>query len=143
MTNRGLFREFYARFFMNARFVLRSAGVFSRYCTVCTRGHAHNSLFKSSALIGQCLNSWRVTFRTHITRSMHIARSILSSFPYYILLIIRLLFTIQFLDCGGNSCSYSYTIALSGLFELYTRGGHLNHEANQSGLKARLECTIK
>ena len=32
-TNRGGFREFYARFFMNARFVLRSARVFSRYCT--------------------------------------------------------------------------------------------------------------
>ena len=37
----------------------------------------------------------------------------------------------------------SYTIALSGLFELYTRGGHLNHEAKPSDLKAHLECTIK
>ena len=51
---------------------------------VCTRGHAHNWLFESSALIGQCLNSWHVTFRTHNTD--HIACSILSSFPYYILL---------------------------------------------------------
>ena len=32
--------------------------------------------------------------------------------------------------------SYSYTIALSGLFELYTRGGHLNHEAKPSGLRS-------
>ena len=38
---------------------------------------------------------------------------------------------------------YSYTIALSDLFELYMRGGHLNHEAKLSGIKARLECTIK
>ena len=29
--------------------------------------------------------------------------------------------------------SYSYTIALSGLFELYARGGCLNHEAKSSG----------
>ena len=41
---------------------------------------------------------------------------------------------------GGNSLppihiGYSYTIALSGLFELYTRGRHLNHEAKPSGLK--------
>ena len=35
--------------------------------------------------------------------------------------------------------SYSYTIALSGLFELYARGGCLNHEAKPSGLNARLE----
>ena len=76
-TNRGVFREFYARFFMNGRFVSRSARVFSRYCT---RGHAHNLLFESSALISQCLNSWRVTFRTHNTRTMYVARSILSSF---------------------------------------------------------------
>ena len=31
--------------------------------------------------------------------------------------------------------SYRYTIAFSGLFELYTRGGHLNQEAKLSGLK--------
>ena len=72
VTNRGVFREFYVRFSMNARFVSpQSARVFSRYCTravlVCTRGHTHNSLNESNALIGQCLNSWRVTFRTHIT----------------------------------------------------------------------------
>ena len=37
-----------------------------------------------------------------------------------------------------------YVIALSGLiFELYTRGGHLNHEVKPSGFKARLECTNK
>ena len=29
----------------------------------------------------------------------------------------------------------SYIIALSGLFELYTRGGHLNHKAKPSGLE--------
>ena len=34
------------------------------------------------------------------------------------------------------SVGYSYTIALSGLFELYTRGGHLNHEANAEWFKA-------
>ena len=39
--------------------------------------------------------------------------------------------------------SYSYTIALSGLFELYTRGGCLNHEVKPSGLNARLERTIQ
>ena len=38
---------------------------------------------------------------------------------------------------------YSYTIALSGLFELYVRGGCLNHEAKPSGLNARLERTIQ
>ena len=32
------------------------------------------------------------------------------------------------------------TMALSGLFELYTRSGHLNHEAKASGLKVHLEC---
>ena len=32
----------------------------------------------------------------------------------------------------------SYTIALSGLFELYARGGHLNHEIKPSGLNPRL-----
>ena len=39
--------------------------------------------------------------------------------------------------------SYSYTRALSGLFELYARdrGGCLNHEAKPSGLNARLERT--
>ena len=30
--------------------------------TPCTQGHAYNKLFELSALIGQCLNSWRVTF---------------------------------------------------------------------------------
>ena len=39
--------------------------------------------------------------------------------------------------------SYSYTIALSGLFELYARGGWLNHKAKPSGLNAHLECTIQ
>ena len=29
---------------------------------VCTRSHAHNSIFDSRALIGQCLNSWCMTF---------------------------------------------------------------------------------
>ena len=38
---------------------------------------------------------------------------------------------------------YSYTIALSGLFELYARGGYLNHEAKPSGLNACLERTIQ
>ena len=40
-------------------------------------------------------------------------------------------------------CSILYNIALTGLFELYTSGGHLNHEAKPSGLNARLECTIQ
>ena len=39
--------------------------------------------------------------------------------------------------------SYSYTIVLSGLFELYATGGSLNHEAKPSGLNACLECTIQ
>ena len=50
----------------------------------CTQGHVHNLPFESSALIGQFLNSWRVTFRKHLIRR---ARSILSSPPYYLLLI--------------------------------------------------------
>ena len=33
VTNRGVFREFYARFFMNACFVAPSAHIFSCYCT--------------------------------------------------------------------------------------------------------------
>ena len=50
---------------------------------------------------------------------------------------------------GGDEASYahaicySYTIALSGLFELYARGGCLNHEAKPSGLNACLEHTIQ
>ena len=36
---------------------------------------------------------------------------------------------------------YSYTIALSSLFELYTRGGRLNHEVKSSGLKVCLKGT--
>ena len=36
----------------------------------CTRGHAHNVPFESSAPIGQFLNSWRVTFRKHLVRSI-------------------------------------------------------------------------
>ena len=35
-----------------------------------TRGHAHSLLFESSAHIGQCLNSWRVTFQKHLTRAI-------------------------------------------------------------------------
>ena len=35
-----------------------------------------------------------------------------------------------------HDINYSYTIALSDLFELCTRGGRLNHEAKPSGLKA-------
>ena len=43
-----------------------------------------------------------------------------------------------------NDCiSYSYAIALSGLFKLYTRGGHLNHEVKPSDLNVCLECTIQ
>ena len=38
---------------------------------------------------------------------------------------------------------YSYTIALSGLFELYARGGCLNHEVKPSGLNVCLERTIQ
>ena len=38
---------------------------------------------------------------------------------------------------------YSYTIALSGLFELYVRGGCLNHEAKPSGLNMCLERAIQ
>ena len=62
--NRGVFREFYARFFMNVRFVSRSARVSATIALalVCTRGHAHNSLFESSTLISQRLTSSRVTF---------------------------------------------------------------------------------
>ena len=41
-----------------------------------------------------------------------------------------------------NVC-YSYTIAVSGLFELYARGGCLNHEAKPSGLNTHLERTIQ
>ena len=44
---------------------------------------------------------------------------------------------------GDINLCYSYTIALSGLFELYARGGCLNHEAKPSGLNARLERTIQ
>ena len=42
-----------------------------------------------------------------------------------------------------NALCYSYTIALSDLFELYARGGCLNHEAKPSGLNVRLEHTIQ
>ena len=42
-----------------------------------------------------------------------------------------------------NYISYSYTIALSGLFELYARGRCLNHEAKPSGLNAHLKRTIQ
>ena len=41
---------------------------------------------------------------------------------------------------------YTYviiTLALSGLFELYTRGGYLNHMAKPSGLNMRLERTVQ
>ena len=70
--NRGVFHEFYARFFTNARFILWSARAFgrNRLALACTRGHAHNVPFESSALIGQFLNSWRVTFRKHLIRSI-------------------------------------------------------------------------
>ncbi len=44
---------------------------------------------------------------------------------------------------ASYSISYSYTIALSGLFELYARGRCLNHEAKPSGLNMRLERTIQ
>ena len=43
---------------------------------------------------------------------------------------------------SSHETSYSYTIALSGLFELYARGGCLNHEAKPSDLNACLERTI-
>ena len=48
-------------------------------------------------------------------------------------------------EARGTECNicYSYTIALSGLFELYARGGCLNHEAQPSDLNARLERTIQ
>ena len=36
-----------------------------------------------------------------------------------------------------------YYIALSGLFELYTRGGHLNHVAKRSGLKRASSVQFK
>ena len=42
-----------------------------------------------------------------------------------------------------NILCYSYTIALSGLFELYVRGGCLKHEAKLSGLNTCLERTIQ
>ena len=42
-----------------------------------------------------------------------------------------------------GTISYRYTIVLSGLFELYTRGGCLNHEAKPSGLNVHLERTIQ
>ena len=32
------------------------------------RGHAHNKLFESRILIGQCLNSWRVTLPSYTER---------------------------------------------------------------------------
>ena len=41
-----------------------------------------------------------------------------------------------------HSIRYSYAIALSGLFELYMRGGHLNHKAKPSGLNVCLKCTM-
>ena len=44
-------------------------------------------------------------------------------------------------SCFQEGISYSYTIALSGLFVLYTRGGHLNTKAKPNNLKAHLECT--
>ena len=46
-------------------------------------------------------------------------------------------------EISTSYTSYSYTIALSGVFELYTKGGSLNHEAKQSGFNVRLECTIQ
>ena len=37
----------------------------------------------------------------------------------------------------------TYTIALSGLFELYARGGRLNHLGSPWSLNARLSHTIQ
>ena len=63
-------------------FMLDSSQTFVFYCDLlvllveialalaCTRDHAHNVPFESSALIGQFLNSWRVTFRKHLVRSI-------------------------------------------------------------------------
>ena len=36
----------------------------------CTRGHAHNVPFELSTLIGQFLNSWRMTFQKHLIWSI-------------------------------------------------------------------------
>ena len=42
--NRGVFRDYSARFFMNARFVSQSANVSAAIALtlVCTQDHAHN-----------------------------------------------------------------------------------------------------
>ena len=42
-----------------------------------------NARLDRALSFGQCLNSWRVTSEHILHGSDHIARSILSSFPYY------------------------------------------------------------
>ena len=69
-----------------------------------------------------------------------------SSVSLLVCLLCQLLWktrcTRRTVDQSDGIC-YSYTIALSGLFELYARGRCLNHEAKPSGLNTRLERTIQ
>lgn len=44
---------------------------------------------------------------------------------------------------GSHAQKCDYTIVLSILFELYTRGKHLKYEMKLSGLKAHFEYTLK
>ena len=72
------------KFYMNVHSTLHSFGVLLDIVLslACTQSHAHNLIFEMRSLIGHCLNYCCVTFRKHI--AVHIARSILSSLPYYI-----------------------------------------------------------
>ncbi len=87
----------------------------------CTRSHAHNWLFELSTLIGQFLNSWRDFPKTSCTG--YIARSILSSLPYYLLLISST-FESQ-LDDNSQGSSWELNpwppagATITGLFRMY------------------------
>jgi hypothetical protein len=87
--NRGVFHDFYARFFVNAHSVLRSASVFSQnrarislHSRPCPQlaiwiEHSHWSIFE-----------FRARDFPKTSHTGHIARSILSSLPYYLLLML-------------------------------------------------------
>ena len=73
VKNSAVFHGFYAIFFMNVRFILCDLLAFLveiALALACTWGHAHNVPFESSALIGQFLNSWHVTFQKHLIQSI-------------------------------------------------------------------------
>jgi hypothetical protein len=86
VKNRGVFRDFYARFFVLYCDLL-AFSVEIALALACTWGHAHNWLFESSALIGQSFEFLARDFPKTSYTEYNIAHLILSSLPYYLLLM--------------------------------------------------------